>query len=829
MLTTLFSVTFTSCIDSDVDPAVLAIYANQAELLAAQAAVQNAEAAYLMAQAAAEDAATANLEAITADFIATSAQDLLVQIAETELAVEEARIAMLLAQAEFDQDMEQILAAIREAANYEAGRHAADYAAAMGSIATLRGQKLTIQQSIATKELYMKSVAAGMEMTWEVYLANLERDVLAKEASVIANQEFIVRANTYLDVDYVAMVDALAVATAAETAKQAEIDVLDAEKNQIDADIVAVTGNFDTYITNFETMEGELVTLKGQLTTQEGIVETLTDVTIPAIETAIANYDGTTTTLQGDVDTATTDEGTAMDAVTTAMDALGTETLPAPLAGETALTGTTLYDLHWNALLVLADANKVLADLNADLALLNASYNDPVTGAIAVYAAAQATYDSGAAALTAAKASADAALAAGEALVITTDADYVAAKAIFEADPTGNTLLDPGADLLAGDPNDAATSYIYVSAVGAYPIANTTMMSTVVPPASPLTGAALSLEAIVDDALGAWNDTAVAGDYYDVEADDNVDTNVNIYNASVTARTAAIDAIAGLEAAVETAQDNIDNADTILADAETAYLEVKNLYENQLALVATAQGVVDAANTAVGTAAGDVTAAEAALGTETLPVPVAGDTALTGTALYDLHWNALLVLADAEDALATHLLTTLAMYEANLVTEQGNLVAANNMVSEINILIERKTADIAALQAEYDALIATPLYAAQQVRLLEIADERAVLVAEKAVLSAEVAALAITVSFEGLATTGAIETAIDNAQIVIDGAPAYYDTKAAQIALGEVSVENITAEIEKLTADLADLDAKIAAKIIEAEGYLALLNEALGN
>lgn len=51
MITTLFSVSFTSCIDNEVSPLVEAIYEAQADLIAAQAGVQNAEAALLLAQA----------------------------------------------------------------------------------------------------------------------------------------------------------------------------------------------------------------------------------------------------------------------------------------------------------------------------------------------------------------------------------------------------------------------------------------------------------------------------------------------------------------------------------------------------------------------------------------------------------------------------------------------------------------------------------------------------------------------------------------------------------------------------------------------------------
>ena len=61
MIATLFSASFTSCIDNEVSPVVEAIYEAQADLIAAQAAVQQAEAALLEAQAAAEQAQAALL------------------------------------------------------------------------------------------------------------------------------------------------------------------------------------------------------------------------------------------------------------------------------------------------------------------------------------------------------------------------------------------------------------------------------------------------------------------------------------------------------------------------------------------------------------------------------------------------------------------------------------------------------------------------------------------------------------------------------------------------------------------------------------------------
>ena len=80
MLTALFSTSFTSCIDNEVDPIVETIYAAQADLIAAQAAVQNAEAALRLARAAAAQAqadlltAQANqVDAITAGIEADNA------------------------------------------------------------------------------------------------------------------------------------------------------------------------------------------------------------------------------------------------------------------------------------------------------------------------------------------------------------------------------------------------------------------------------------------------------------------------------------------------------------------------------------------------------------------------------------------------------------------------------------------------------------------------------------------------------------------------------------------------------------------------------------
>ena len=1016
MLAALFSSSLTSCIDNEVSPVVEAIYENQAELLAAQAAVQNAEATLILAQAAAEDAATAKLEAITADFIATSAQDLIAQIAATELAVEEARIAMLLAQAEFDQDLEIILAAIRTAQNLEAGAHAADYALAMGQITTLKGEKLTAQKSIATKSLYMQSIAAGAEMTWETYLAGLESDILAKEASVLANEAFIVRANAYLDGDYADMVDALAVATAAQTAKQAEINALIAERGMVD-DIATTTvneasgilGDIDTEYTAFKAaytnLVGELDTYKSTKEGLEDDIETLIDVTIPGLEAVIADYDGITGTLEDAVAAVELKIGARSDNshstnhpdgfgllgdLETLEDALGTATT----SGGEIDPVVTLYDALYNAELVAAKTAQDVVDMKAEFDLLTATYNAAATA----YEAAQVAFDGQT--YTADLATANDDLTDADADVVTALSTYTIAEAAFSADPTGSTTNE-GADAVYttqvndldelgihsdDDVADVLTNKTYMRvkqwapvALGSpnfvpsefYPTqyqiadlaASNSLLTAVA--ALQLLPANTIVDATGDYSLGVydlsfgdnsfiiweqngdWRNVANTNSgsgrffasagfeldvvaqtasnnnievvtYVEVEADDtsvkklatfNFATNMLGLNDFTTLETGSaptgVDAFAsaltfsdddagydntwnglGVMPAANTLtvyaaawnakleqvkkQWAFDNGGTDLATKKGLYEDLKELFDNGVGNIADLQLLDDAADDLVDDAGDNITdntdaaaAINAQLGSVdystrafttitpthlTLSFDVhANDGLATGEEMYSIDANAgwdsdttagadaLTVYAElwnAENALAIHADTDLdgpTGYNQQLVDANASVASKTLLVAENVILIARWQADVDALTAEYDALMATPLFAALQVRVLEIADEIAVLGAEKLVLDAEVSALVITVSFEGLATTGAIDTAINTAQGIIDGAPALIDIIEAQIASGEVSVANLATEIAALTAELSDIDAEIAVRVIEADGYLALLNAALGN
>ncbi|NEW79519.1 MAG: hypothetical protein GZ086_08870 [Gelidibacter sp.] len=112
MMTTLFSVSFTSCIDNEVSPLVEAIYEAQADLIAAQASVQNAEAALLLAQANAVEAQAAADAQVNADLAAGQLAILLANAGLTD-----AQAAMIMAQAEALADMTaaQVLSLIANA------------------------------------------------------------------------------------------------------------------------------------------------------------------------------------------------------------------------------------------------------------------------------------------------------------------------------------------------------------------------------------------------------------------------------------------------------------------------------------------------------------------------------------------------------------------------------------------------------------------------------------------------------------------------------------------------------------------------------------------
>lgn len=993
--------------------------------------MQLAQEAYLLAQANAEQAAADELAAITDRYEQMTVIELEEARADADLAMEEARLAMLLAQAEFDQDMAEIADAIRIAANTEAGIHAADYATAMTKLSSLRTERLTLAKEIADNELFMKSVTAGSEMTWEVYLEGLERDVLAEKATITAKEEYVVRATEYLgDIDL--MEAAYEVAVAAEAAKQAEIDALLDEKGMADDPLTAeneasgivgnITSEYAAFISEYNTLKGQLDGWKTTVETLEGELETLNDETVPNLQAIIADYDGIKATLEqavvdaedrigfdgtgsaadhehnhpaaygllGDIDAATTALGPLNTAVTNATAALGTYT--APTLGDSPIDPVvTAYDVLFNAELAIIDHD-------AAYAALTVSYNNAATA----LAQAQTAYDGNTYAADLATAQGNLTTAQGN--LATAQTTYANAKTAYEADTNGSVFADGpdvhASNFLSGgyDEIDLGETGIHSDLAGdTYMRVDTWKETTIgsgeyVPAsfyptkynASDLAAHITAIKAdnapenlniTVDADIWVWEATGaggmpindgggnlVDGDDHALDAiqagnadTDNLavfvnveldDTSVsNLYNFNVATNMLGSDdfstrpfftagsgtvadpytfnavltpgmANAGYDSTPDadgeadsptdmlTAQAEVWNAglevfkkqnafdlgDDALIAAQAVYDAQKLLFDEGLVtragLVADA-AAIEAAGGAVYVALADLAAANAAVVAQqdvidalvaelglieyiTTGTPVMGQvlrTLNTGNLFisWDIHANDGVPAADvmyeylasagwetaydgdgamgdadaltayaelwnAQNALAIHIATSMAAYETQLATALESIVTKGNLVSEYTIFIDTYQVRLDALTAEYEALMATPFYAEQHVRLVEINDEIAVLTAEKAVLTAEKNALAVTIDFDGLGTVTAIEAAIETAQTYIDvTGPAELDRLAAAIALGEVSVDKLQAEIDSQMLELADLDDEIAAKIVEAEGYLALLNEALGN
>lgn len=171
MLTTLFSVTFTSCIDNQVSDAVDQVYLAQAEFLQAQAALKDAEAQYQLARAASESANaqlilanTAAIEASTAGVIIGNSQTAALNantltLAAATLATNLETAAGLLAAAQSANQVAMVTLsnAVAAAKNLLLTSLYGDYTARIAALDLLENGKLVKLTAIATQQLYLSS------------------------------------------------------------------------------------------------------------------------------------------------------------------------------------------------------------------------------------------------------------------------------------------------------------------------------------------------------------------------------------------------------------------------------------------------------------------------------------------------------------------------------------------------------------------------------------------------------------------------------------------------------------------------------------------------
>lgn len=271
-----------------------------------------------------------------------------------------------------------------------------------------------------------------------------------------------------------------------------------------------------------------------------------------------------------------------------------------------------------------------------------------------------------------------------------------------------------------------------------------------------------------------------------------------------------------------------------LQDLQDAYDYQKGLFDGGEAAVEAAEEAKDLADEAVVDAQADVDAAIANIGVEILPAPVAGDTAIDNdpNTLYEDLWNAELVLADAEDFLAN--IPTEAALQTIIDDCQAIIDANLLMISELNILLAKAEEELAERQAEYDALMLTPLNAQQWVDILELWQEIWALEDQQYANTAMQTALVNI----GAAMWGDIADARTNDDVQDDIDTLYEDLaaieldiekKEVEIAKGDVSVEDLENKITACEAEIAALESRLENVLALAARYKELMEAELAS
>jgi hypothetical protein len=800
MLTTLFSVTFTSCIDNEVSPVVEAIYEAQADLIAAQAGVQNAEASLLLAQANAAQAQAAyttaqaaQVAAYTAGIIADNAyealqrqQYLLELVAQTNLDVANAENALELAQVAFQTQMAAAIAAMEAAGVQLAVDYAYDYMWAMQHANGIMSDLLNAQQTLANAQLMQNGA-----VSWEFYLAQMQGNVATAMATkaglqtaIAAMQAYIANPTTPeavlsgLKTQKAAYEDAI---VAKEIAMQVQFNKImaiydeDGVRDELVDRYEEALADHDAAVSDKEDREDWIADNEDDIAGWEADLADY-PAALAALELAVSDAQDAVDAAQGVLDAANDDLDAANDVLTAAEDDL-------------------------------TDANTALSVLNAELALLNGTYYAAVTN----LAAEQAAYDGGIVGVNAVLTAANLALTAGNSAVTLAQADYDAKQLAFELNPTGFVWTGGanGAVGLHADATTATNSYRNYDDT-----LNTMSALSLTPIGTNETGNYVTYAAYAIDAPSLGYNS-----YYNVGGDDVAGgTNAARLNAATLALTTAQNAIPFLQLAVTNAQFDVDHFGDDLADAEDVYDIQKNLYDNQLALVAAAEAVVDAADDAVTAAEDAVTAAEDA-------VTAAEDdlTAAEGD------------LTAAEGDLTAFEATTEAELQDWIDIALAEIADWTLEIAAIEPIIAAKLAVVLSLQAEYDDYIANAGHLSSL-----YADLHAELIAEWQaywVMGQELTALnnSLDLNDDLIAAYGAADDlsdlAGDLAALQVDLADAIYDIEVAEQALADAQVHEAADEayIAYYQALIVTLQQRHANTLAIAAKYKALMEAALAS
>lgn len=751
MMTTLFSVTFTSCIDNEVSPLVEAIYEAQADLIAAQAEVQNAEATKLEAEAAYQLALAASVNA-TATYTLEQVETLKIANAAAQLVLDEA-------QAQFNIDLAFLLAELEEAGAQIALDYALKYRLYANAATNLLSEKATAVYNLAYAQAQANSSFPLYALqALETTVANAQYQVEVNEAKIAALQALIDNPNS-LPAQVTAWEAELDALEIARDAKQAEVEAKYAERDNLIAGWDGEDDVRDNFVQEYDDQAQKVVDLSDEIEGFQDIIDAKTlalatynaDLTAAgtALTAAELAYNNAWTAL-GKKDS----QGTTINYPSYfAYDAKTTSAVLIAVDGMKYATPANLQQVLVNATIDKLNAAAELSAITADIAALYGALQNAVN-ALAI---AQANYNSGIATIQGNVTTAQTGVTNAQTALTTAQSYYATKKTIFEAAPTGLTWFDqttplggltaetsPFPNTRIGNHADAiATSYAYVTGWVEAPAGTwtPTTLSVATVATYPITASAYTapvVSATIPSVL------ATTGFYVEVEADDLSETNAALLNDAVAKLgdnaiydiapalpanypttpvtyligTDAYTVLYNAELALLEAEYALDNYDTALVAAQAEYDYQKNLYDNELTILDAAQAANASAVTAYNNAKKAVDNAWATLGTE-YTAGLAGDSpkwwvAKTGyvidaTAGYDSDFTAPLVsntltlnavVYNAEIAKAK-------LVACNAICLQDAIDVAQHEIDLIQPSLDLAIALVAQMQAQYDIYMET--------------------------------------------------------------------------------------------------------------------------
>lgn len=387
MMTTLFSVTFTSCIDNEVSPLVEAIYGAQADLIAAQAAVQNAEATKLEAEAA-HELALAAFENANAAYTLEEVEELRIANAKAQLELDEA-------QAEFNITMVGLLAELEEAGAQIALDYAIKYRTYANAATNLLDDKADAVYDLAEAQAQLNSSAPLFALEGlQMQVANAKLQVELEQAK-IAELQALIDDPTSLPAQVTAWQAELDELEIAIDAKQAEIEAKYAERDNLIAGWDGVDDVRDNFVQEYDDQAQKVIDLSADIEVQQDIVDAKT--------LALATYAADLTA----AGTALTAAELAYNNAWTALgkkDSQGVDVVypnyftwsAKTSAPEAIAAGATKYATPANLQQVYVNARIDVLDATADLAAYQADFDDltlSYNNAADALSAAQAAFD----------------------------------------------------------------------------------------------------------------------------------------------------------------------------------------------------------------------------------------------------------------------------------------------------------------------------------------------------------------------------------------------------------------------------------------------------